>query len=81
MSTCLRRVLGGIACTIGVLALSMGTAHAEEKDQGRKLDAQVAVDAKTKSNVAAVKAGLPKANVTVPRAQGAGAIHFAHPRR
>ncbi|HEV2927773.1 MAG TPA: hypothetical protein VGW74_03700, partial [Propionibacteriaceae bacterium] len=62
------KVLGGIACTIGVLALSMGVAHAEEKDQGRKLGAQVAVNAK--SNVAATpKVNLPKAKVTVPRAR------------
>lgn len=33
MSTWLTRVLGGVACTVAVLALSMGTAHAEEKDQ------------------------------------------------
>ena len=63
MSTWLRRVLGGIACIIGVLALSMGIAHADEKDQGRKLGVQVTVDAKAKPKDSAVKA-------TVPRARG-----------
>ena len=79
MKRCLTRVLGGIACTIGVLALSMGTAHADENDQGLGLDGQISANATAKGNVAA-KASLPKVKAVVAAAASSVMIAWSTAR-
>ena len=49
--------------------MSMGIAHADEKDQGLRLGARVAVDAKAKPKDSAVKATVPRAKVQVRTTQ------------